>query len=61
MYTFPLKDNPKGLASVSEETVLLALDFLAVGLRIWARRIRRRSLAFNDYAIIFALVNITII
>lgn len=56
MFPFPLKDNPTAIVRISVKSVLLVLDILAVALRLWARRIKRNSLAFNDYAILFALV-----
>lgn len=57
MFIFPIKDNPKGLARVSVESVFLALDFIAIALRLWASRLKRKSLAINDYAIFIALVS----
>ena len=35
--------------------VLLFLDFIAVWLRLWSRRIKRKRLEWNDYAILAAL------
>lgn len=56
MYTFPLKNNPRATTRIGVETALIALDFVIVGLRIWARRIKRARLGFSDYTIIAALV-----
>lgn len=36
--------------------VAISLATLAVGLRLWARKLRRRLWALNDYAIILGLV-----
>ena len=36
------------------------LAFLTVTLRLWARRIKRHCLYFNDYAILLALVRETL-
>jgi hypothetical protein len=35
--------------------VLQLLAFIAVWLRLWARRMKRKRLEFNDYAILVAL------
>ena len=59
MITFPLKDNPRAAARIGVETFFIALDFVFVGLRLWARRIKRKSLGFNDYTIVAALVSRT--
>lgn len=50
------QENTHGTQRIIVEVVFLALDFIAVGLRLWARRLKRRSLEFNDYAILAALV-----
>ena len=49
--------NSHGTQRLIVEVVFLALDFVAVGLRLWARRLKHRSLEFNDYAILTALVD----
>jgi hypothetical protein len=36
--------------------VLIAFDYLAVGLRLWARKIKGKPLELNDYLIIVGLV-----
>ena len=54
-----LAGNDKGIALIVVESILLSLDILCVGLRLWARRIRNRSLELNDYTIIVALVSCT--
>lgn len=51
-----LQENNHGTQRIIVEAVFLALDYVAVGLRLWARRLKRKSLEFNDYAILTALV-----
>ncbi len=41
--------------------VLIAFDYLAVGLRLWARNIKCKPLEINDYLIIVGLVWIRIL
>ena len=50
------QENTHGTQRIIVEVIFLALDFVAVGLRLWARRLKHRSLEFNDYAILAALV-----
>ena len=38
------------------QTLFSALAIVAVGLRLWARRLTKRQLVFNDWAAIAALV-----
>lgn len=52
------QENSHGTQRIIVEVVFLALDFVTVGLRLWARRLKYRSLEFNDYAILTALVGI---
>ena len=51
---------PKGSTYAAEHIVILivflSLATSAVGLRIWARRIQKVSLALNDYLILAGLV-----
>ena len=47
----------KGSLRLVVETIFMFLDFVVVGLRFWARRLKRKSLEFNDYAIAVALVS----
>ena len=49
-------DNRKGIDLIILTVVFLALATVAVGLRVWARRIRRRALGFDDYACFVAWV-----
>ena len=50
------QENSHGTQRIIVEVFFLALDFVAVGLRLWSRRLKHRSLEFNDYAILTALV-----
>ena len=49
--------NALGLRTVIIEAVALFFATVALGLRIWTRRISKRPLCFNDWAIIFAWVS----
>ena len=46
----------KGLQVIVIESVMLALDFVVIGLRLWSRRLQGKSLEFNDYSILVGLV-----
>lgn len=48
--------NPKGAEWIAIETPFLLLALAAVALRLWARKLKRRTLEFNDYAILVAIV-----
>lgn len=49
-------DNWEGINLIILTVVFLALATAAVGLRVWARKIRRRALGFDDYACFVAWV-----
>ncbi len=49
-------DNWEGINLIILTVVFLALATVAVGLRIWAKRIRRRALGSDDYACFVAWV-----
>ncbi len=51
-----LQENPKGAERIAVETPFLLLAFVTVALRLWARKLKRRTLEFNDYAILVAMV-----
>lgn len=53
-----LAGNPYGIAMVICGSGLLVFSVLAVGLRIWARRLKKRALVVNDWAVIAALVSL---
>ncbi|KAF2008891.1 hypothetical protein BU24DRAFT_429151 [Aaosphaeria arxii CBS 175.79] len=59
MTAIPLSVNPKGRAIIIVLGVFLALDFLFVLARYWARHIKGRSLEFNDWAMFSALISVT--
>lgn len=42
--------------NIATITILGSLETLVVILRLWSRRLRKVKLAFNDYAVILALV-----
>ena len=48
--------NKWAIAIVSSWLIFGILATVAVVLRLWSRRIKKLSLAFNDYAMILALV-----
>ena len=48
--------SPRAIRIIIIGITFLVLAAIAVGLRLWARRIRNTSLSFNDYAIMAALV-----
>jgi hypothetical protein len=50
------RNNTEGIELLVLIVLFLAFATIAVGLRIWARRIKRRSLGFNDYACFVAWV-----
>ena len=47
-----------GKRAIIIEAVTLALAILSLSLRLWARKINKRSLCLNDYLIVLALVDI---
>lgn len=48
--------NPAGMTVLSIETILLTLDFVSLGLRLWSRRLIKSKLRANDILIIVAVV-----
>ena len=46
----------KGVQLIVIEFVILAIDYLVVGLRLWSRRIKRKPFEINDYLIVVGLV-----
>jgi hypothetical protein len=44
---------------VTVESILLALDYITLGLRLWSRRLQRVPLQVNDYLIMAAVVFMT--
>ncbi|KAH7115007.1 hypothetical protein B0J11DRAFT_539612 [Dendryphion nanum] len=51
-----VQHNPRGLRLIIVLSVFLLLAIISVGLRLWGRRIQRKSLVFNDYAIMVGLL-----
>jgi len=55
-YTFPSsRVSQPALKETVLCSVLQLLDFVAIGLRLWSRRMNRTRLRANDYAILVAL------
>lgn len=52
----PTRISTEGQRWIVTNTVLLPLALLAVVLRLYARKLRVKPLAFNDYTIILSLV-----
>lgn len=57
MTRIPLSENEKGRKVVIILSVFMALDILFVAARIRARYLRKQGLAFNDWALLAALVS----
>ncbi|KAK7924385.1 hypothetical protein PG985_006439 [Apiospora marii] len=51
--------NPAGITVVGIETILLTLDFVSLGLRLWSRRLIKNKLQANDILIIIAVIIVT--
>lgn len=51
--------TPLGIVSVVLTGFLLAVDAIALGIRLRSRRIQRLPLCLNDYAALLAWVRIT--
>ena len=51
----PLWDSQLGISLIILSTIFESFSILAVVLRLYSRRLKRASLVFNDWAIIFAL------
>lgn len=55
-FVHALRQNWLGKTDISVQTFLLAVVFVVVGLRLWARRRQRVSLQGNDWFILAATV-----
>lgn len=55
-----LGHNTLGKIDIAVQSVLLAIVFVSVGLRLWARRLQWISLQLNDLLIIVAAVGVSI-
>ena len=56
MGLIPSTGAQAGINLIIVSAVFLALAILAVSLRIWSLRLKKKPLALNDYLIILALV-----
>lgn len=54
-----LGHNTLGKTDIAVQSVLLAIVFISVGLRLWSRRLQRISLQLNDLLIIVATVRLS--
>lgn len=52
-----LPRNGPGRTDLAVETVLLAIAYVSLGLRLWSRRLQRAEWQLNDWLIIIATVN----
>ncbi|MCJ1423149.1 hypothetical protein MMC29_001030 [Sticta canariensis] len=48
--------NPAGVRLIVIEALFYGLAIGAVGLRIWSRRLKRRALGLDDYAVVVGLI-----
>ncbi|KAK8088353.1 nucleoside-triphosphate phosphatase [Apiospora hydei] len=55
-----LHRNSAGITVLSIETILLASDFVSLGLRLWSRRLIKSNLQVNDILIIIAMIIVTV-
>lgn len=53
----PTKISADGNNWIVANGVLLTLATIAVGLRLYARKLQGKKLSFNDYAIVLSLVH----
>jgi len=56
MSVLSVLEDSCGVNLIIVDVIFFALAVVAVGLRLWARRIMKTRLCLNDYAIILALV-----
>lgn len=56
MGLIPVGGNPRGAILIIIETIFIFLDVVAVAGRLWSRQIQHKTLEFNDWSIIVALV-----
>ena len=49
--------NFRGIADTIVITIFWPMAMLSLGLRVWARRIKRVPFVFNDYALFLAAVS----
>ena len=58
MSLIPSAGDEQGIMLITVSAIFLALAILAVVFRLWSLRLKKRSLAANDYLIILSLVRI---
>ena len=51
-----LQHNADGQIDVGVETVILTLDYVSLGFRLWSRNIQKSRYQINDWLIIIAIV-----
>jgi len=52
----PITRTPFGTTEIATSTAGVVLGLMVVGLRLWARAIKKKRLAIGDYLIILAWV-----
>jgi hypothetical protein len=58
MTLIPKTGDQLGISVIIVDVLFLALAALAICFRLWARRMTKKPLCFNDYAVIVALVSL---
>ena len=56
MVAIPATGDSLGIAVIAVDVVFLTLAAVAIGLRLWSRRITGLALSLNDYLIVLAWV-----
>lgn len=56
MVAIPATGDSLGIAVIVVDVVFLALAAVAIGLRLWSRRITSLALSLNDYLVVMAWV-----
>lgn len=54
--TASLPPNPLGVIVLSSSAALVFFDGIVVGLRLWARALKRKRLSIGDYLILLSWV-----
>lgn len=52
----PLPPNPLGVAVLTSSAVLVTFDGVVIGMRLWARVLKRKKLSIGDYLILTSWV-----
>jgi hypothetical protein len=53
---FSISPAPLGITAIAVSVVFVFLDIVAIALRVWARKIKKRAFDATDYLIFGALV-----